>query len=118
MPQRMRWHWFHQEHEQLMETGELVVKELSFPSCTQVPFLVRWQAPWMFRVPDGLCTHSEECHCKSSEVFGQHYAFLKRRSEKQNDLPRIPARDGVRSSVSEPATTLKSPVSHIPPSQH
>ena len=41
MLQRTEWHWFHQEREQLMETGDLVVKELSFPSGTQVPFLIR-----------------------------------------------------------------------------
>lgn len=33
-----------------METGEMVVKELSFSSSTQVPFLIRWQLYRVFRV--------------------------------------------------------------------
>ena len=38
MPEKTKRHWFHQEREQLMETGETAVKELSFLSSTQVPF--------------------------------------------------------------------------------
>lgn len=41
--QKTKWHWFHQEHEQLMETGELVIKELSFPSSSQILSLIKWQ---------------------------------------------------------------------------
>ena len=50
MPEETRQHWFHQEREQQMETGEIAVKELSFPSSTQVPFLIRWQLYRVFRV--------------------------------------------------------------------